>query len=113
MNRTTLRKSLKNILKFIIFTGLLLVFIYLYLTDIVQKYREESTTITTKREPIKEPIWPTITFCMEKPFKPSILKQELGTANRHIFRRNQSYVHFIGSLADVYHKAAYKIHRSS
>ena len=106
-----LRKSLKNILKFLIFTGLLLAFVYLYLTDIVQKYRDESTTITTKREPIKEPIWPAITFCMEKPFKPSVLKQKFGTTNRQIFRRNQTDIQFNGSLADIYHQSAYKINR--
>ena len=74
-----LKKSLKTILKLGIFSALLFVFVALYFTDIVHKYQDEVTTITTKREPIQKPIWPSITICMEKPFKPSVLKKELGT----------------------------------
>ena len=91
-------KNLKDILKFIIFSSLLFAFVYLYLTDIVNKYQDEVTTITTKREPIKDPIWPAISFCMEKPFKPTVLKQELGIPNRHIFLNHHSRLKLNNSL---------------
>lgn len=81
-----LKKRLKTILKLGIFSGLLLAFIALYLTDIVHKYQDEVTTITTKREPIQRIIWPAITICMEKPFKPSVLKKELGTVFENLIK---------------------------
>ena len=64
-----LKKSLKTILKLGIFSALLFVFVALYFADIVHKYQDEVTTITTKREPIQKPIWPSITICMEKAFQ--------------------------------------------
>ena len=95
-----LKKRLKTILKLGIFSGLLLAFIALYLTDIVHKYQDEVTTITTKREPIQRPIWPAITICMEKPFKPSVLKKELGTVFENlikciIWQLKKNWEHFL------------------
>jgi len=48
---------------------------------------------------------------MEKPFKPSVLKKELGRSNRHIFRRNDTTIPLKKSLWQVYQNAAYRINR--
>ena len=83
-------------------------FTFLYLTDIVDKYQSESTTIISKKVRNPNPTWPTITFCMEKPFKSSIL---LKVKNRRIFATLTNFELKNVTLLQLYHESVFKIER--
>ena len=97
-----------TIIKIILFLALLIIFTILYVPDVEQKYRAKATTITTKRETIENIIWPAFTFCMEKPYKPSVLLEEFEKIpNRNIFTSNDNRIKYNESLEKLYRKATY------
>ena len=79
-------EKLKILLKLGALIGLVLSLGILYLRDIFEKYEKKATTITTSREQLEFPTWPATTFCMQKPFKPSVLKKELGTVFENLIK---------------------------
>ena len=98
-------------LKVLVFIGLLICFTFLYLTDILEKYRNEATTITSKKVQVQNSTWPSITFCMRKPHKPSILKAIVGSATRNIFFTDIFKVPENIKLSELYYNSTYKITR--
>ena len=97
-----------TISKIVLFLTLVFIFNVLYVPDILHQYRVKATTITTKRESIGKIIWPAIIFCMEKPFKLSVLRNKIGEIpNRNIFTTNDQNVKYSKSLEDLYRKASY------
>ena len=105
-----------TVIKILLLLSLVSIFIVLYVPDVVHKYRAKATTITTKQESIgKELIWPAITFCMQRPFKPSVLKKTFGDIpNRNIFTTNDKDVKYEveESLEKLYQKATYRKKRN-
>ena len=106
-------EKLKILLKLGALIGLVLSLGILYLRDIFEKYEKKATTITASREQLEFPTWPATTFCMQKPFKPSVMIEETGTPNRDIFRHKPPQVDKVlnQSLLDTFYKAAYKLNR--
>ena len=97
-----------ELIKILLFLILVINFLILYVPDVVLKYRNKATTITTKREPIEEITWPAITFCMEKAYKPSVLREAFGSTHRSVFTSNDHNVTSKKSLNDLYFKATYR-----
>ena len=101
----------RNAFKSLIFAGLIVCFVFMYFRDILDKYQNEATTITSKKVSMETPIWPTVTFCMRKPHKPSVLREKVGSATRNIFFTDIGQVSQSIKLSELYYNSTYKIAR--
>ena len=63
------RQTFIVLLKSAVFICCLLLFLVVYLQDIIDKYRHEDTTFSLKKVPNENPTIPAITFCPLNPYK--------------------------------------------
>ena len=110
---------IKLILKFIIFTGLLTLFIIFYLQEVIINYSEGITNTAIYQEKQKRVEFPPIEFCPYQPkgFKPSLLRKYKVTYTLFVqgTNHNEQSPHEIilgnKTIKDIYEDSTYKFNQ--
>ena len=105
------RQTFIVLLKSAVFICCLLLFLVVYLQDIVDKYRHEDTTFSLKKVPNKNPTIPAITFCPLNPYKIDAVQNGTGRYEGiGAFMHNRPLLKNI-SLPAFFNEAAFILNR--